>query len=147
MLKTILAVIALTVFVVAPASSEIYKWTDENGKVHFGDKKPEESSPDTEVKTVEDLQINVSEAYEPYHLNDDYITMRKSERRARREARSSQRNTNNSDNSCAAKQARYANSEACYSSCPRRTVRQPDGTVTREFVGVCSCTPVQKPSC
>jgi hypothetical protein len=34
--------LAAVLFGLTPAAAEIFKWTDENGKVHFGDRPPGE---------------------------------------------------------------------------------------------------------
>jgi len=56
MLK-ILAVLALCLLIAGHATAEIFKWTDENGKVHFSDKKPRH----LEAKKIK-LKINTYEA-------------------------------------------------------------------------------------
>ena len=37
-------------------TSQVYKWTDENGKVHFGDAKPEDQAVDVAQYTVNQVQ-------------------------------------------------------------------------------------------
>lgn len=46
MICTLLITIVSSLFVV-PAQSEIYKWTDSGGKVHFGDKVPASGNAET----------------------------------------------------------------------------------------------------
>ncbi len=56
MVKLACLLLLLLLFV-ADSAAEIYKWTDENGKVHFSDKKPR----DLESKEVK-LKINTYES-------------------------------------------------------------------------------------
>jgi glutaredoxin len=63
---TLLLIIIFTLIPLTQAK-EIYKWVDENGKVHFGDKKPE-------TLAVESLDINIintvkSVSYENSSIN------------------------------------------------------------------------------
>lgn len=51
----------LTLVVSLPAQSEVFKWTDENGKTHFGDKPPV-NTRSTEVDTS---KVNVMKAAKP----------------------------------------------------------------------------------
>jgi glutaredoxin len=59
--KTVFLLFALLSCVVMQAQSGIYKWTDENGKVHFSDAAPEnlnaESIQVSEINTFENVSI------------------------------------------------------------------------------------------
>ena len=50
MMKIIIILLLLVVF---PSQAEIYKWVDENGKVHFSDRKPESEK-------TEELKLEVN---------------------------------------------------------------------------------------
>jgi hypothetical protein len=45
--------IALTIclLLALPAQAEVYKWTDEQGRVHFSDKPPSEDTPEYQLRT------------------------------------------------------------------------------------------------
>lgn len=43
--------IAMCLFLVLPVQAEIYKWTDEQGRVHFSDKPPTEDTPGYQSRT------------------------------------------------------------------------------------------------
>ena len=54
----------------APAAySEIYKWVDENGKVHFSDQKPDRGA-------AEQLEVRVNTITSPSILDSDFLAVR-----------------------------------------------------------------------
>ena len=48
-----LLIAVLWLFGTTPAAAEIFKWTDENGKVHFGDRPPDE-------REVEKIEVKIN---------------------------------------------------------------------------------------
>lgn len=58
---SILAVVVLT-GLTPPVVAEIYRWTDENGKVHFGDKAPQNSKAEDVSETANAVNIDSSGA-------------------------------------------------------------------------------------
>ena len=54
---TIFGIFAIFIFIMAPASSEIYQWKDAAGNIQFGDRPP----PSKKVKRIE-LKINSYES-------------------------------------------------------------------------------------
>ena len=43
--------LATSLLFVLPVQAEVYKWTDEHGRVHFSDKPPTENSPEYQLRT------------------------------------------------------------------------------------------------
>jgi len=43
--------LATSLLFVLPAQAEVYKWTDEHGRVHFSDKPPTENAPEYQLRT------------------------------------------------------------------------------------------------
>ena len=46
------SLLGLVLLAVQPALAQLYKWTDENGKVHFSDKPPPKSKGESEVVNI-----------------------------------------------------------------------------------------------
>ncbi len=60
LIKNILSLLVLTTFIFTlSANAKIYKWTDENGKVHYSDKNPDENAK--ELKISEKNTPNISQ--------------------------------------------------------------------------------------
>ncbi|MGB1140084.1 MAG: DUF4124 domain-containing protein [Halioglobus sp.] len=85
-LATLLGVILLAL--ATATSAEIYKWTDEDGNVHFGDKPADE---DTANKAQ---AIEVDEAYKPPQRSEEEIRAIQGQQRARAEADRRRRESN-----------------------------------------------------
>jgi hypothetical protein len=64
--------IAMCVLLVTPVQAEVYKWTDEQGRVHFSDKPPTEDTAEYQLRTP----ASAGDASSPESLTD-------AERRAR----------------------------------------------------------------
>ena len=43
--------LAMCLFLVLPVQAEVYKWTDEQGRVHFSDKPPSKDVPEYQLRT------------------------------------------------------------------------------------------------
>lgn len=43
--------LAMCLFLVLPVQAEVYKWTDEQGRVHFSDKPPTEDTPEYQLRS------------------------------------------------------------------------------------------------
>ena len=54
------ALLLMLVSLALPASAEVYKWTDENGKVHFTDKPPTDKPAENIDATLKDTNIDTS---------------------------------------------------------------------------------------
>ncbi len=70
---------SLTFLLLAPTlanAAEIYKWVDEQGNVHFGDK-PKDPAQASKAESVE-----VNEAYRPETLSDEEVETRRREQAA-----------------------------------------------------------------
>jgi hypothetical protein len=59
-LRSLLILIVVTLAPIALVHSEIYRWVDENGKVHFADRKP--TTRDAEDVTDQLNTVNVTES-------------------------------------------------------------------------------------
>ncbi|WP_157729949.1 DUF4124 domain-containing protein [Bacterioplanes sanyensis] len=80
------AVAIALISLAAVASAEIYRWTDANGKVHFGDRPP----PQVEKETVEveptpvwrgfDIRLTYSDAFSQTLPSDDSVALLDGER-------------------------------------------------------------------
>lgn len=46
-----LGMAGLMILIALPVSAEIFKWTDEYGRVHYGDKPPTETAPEIKLKS------------------------------------------------------------------------------------------------
>ncbi len=58
--RSILAMTVLSLMAVA-TSAEVYQWRDENGKVHFSDKKPRQQKAEDISESVEAVNIDQSQ--------------------------------------------------------------------------------------
>ena len=84
------AIVVVFTCCVAPAT-EVYKWVDEKGKVHFGDKPPSDNqgSERVEIKQVEEVEKRVNQApsaaqrlERQKRLLDSYATEREEKKQA-----------------------------------------------------------------
>lgn len=131
LLVVILSVTAILLAAHVLASDKIYRWVDENGVVHFGDR------PDTQ-KTAEKIELpqhEPSQAYqpgnqppaepEPLITEPSYAEKKRLERAARRKESNQQRQE--IAGLCAEAQQKIAR----YEPRPRVMVKNEDGTVSR----------------
>lgn len=65
--------------------AEIYKWTDENGKVHFGDRPPSSSGASNISHSVKDINIS-TDLSSPEMMRDVQNESREKQEKKRREA-------------------------------------------------------------
>lgn len=92
-LKYLFGILTLALIITTPAmSSGIYKWTDENGKIHYGSQRPEdtasekmklqisEPSPDAE-KPEEDKTADKADPTVDDKANQERVVYCKSERK------------------------------------------------------------------
>ena len=50
------------VLLVADASAEVYRWTDENGKVYYGDRAPKQVEADDVTEQIRQVNVDASQA-------------------------------------------------------------------------------------
>ena len=62
------------------ANAEIYKWTDENGKVHFSDKPIGEKSETLDIKVKPSAPVSAKSRDERKQRADQYLRARQEER-------------------------------------------------------------------
>lgn len=149
MKNTIILFLCISLFPLA-SMARIYKWTDENGKVHFGDSIPVKYKKDSEKV---DVRVNVvstpkvkkkpeSSSYlypsgDMYLKPPAYKPFKNSgkKRPARKRASSS----------CASQWAAYKRSKRCYSRCSINVNR--GGMPSGQNIAGCKCRNVVMPSC
>lgn len=66
MWKGIFTLLALLTAVVTTAPAEIYKWTDAQGNVHFGDQPPKSAASETVTLNINSYQSVTIEPFEPF---------------------------------------------------------------------------------
>ena len=57
-------IIAATLLLSLSVKAELYRWTDDDGKVHFSDRKPDAAASEVEVEAVEVKPVNIDESRE-----------------------------------------------------------------------------------
>lgn len=136
---------AVLMLAAAAAHAEVYKWTDDKGRVHYGDKPPA-STPAGTKKAVE-LDIP-----EPSAADRQDAADRAARERARLQPPAEKGVIGGAteaapapaaaeeDNSCAAQKRRYEESAACF-----QQYRNVNGSVKAEAYK--HCVPVPQPSC
>jgi hypothetical protein len=129
----------LLIFITLNVNAQVYKWTDENGTTHFGDKVPDKYKKEANdinvqpnvVKTVKSPEFK---AYSP--------PKRKPKNKVLMYGQSNKK----MDTSCSAKWDRYNRSKACFDRCGSDITNFYGGVVGRNNGG-CSCGDVKKPKC
>lgn len=135
---------AVLMLAAVAAHAEVYKWTDDKGRVHYGDKPPA-STPAGTKKAVE-LDIP-----EPSAADRQEAADRAARERARLQPPAEKGVIGGTeatpapaaaeqDNSCAAQKRRYEESAACF-----QQYRNVNGSVKAEAYK--HCVPVPQPSC
>jgi hypothetical protein len=126
----------LLIVLACPAQAEIFKWVDENGKTHFGDRVPEkyqQKAANVELKIHQPTEADIAEAEK---RNSEFISSRKSmesTQKSLRTARStSRKKSGQSASGQGGKMAEYQQSKACFAACQ---VRRPKAPVTRRGQG------------
>jgi hypothetical protein len=112
-----------------PVQAEIYKWVDENGKTHFGDRVPEkyqQKAGNVEVKIHQPTEEDIAEAED---RNSELINSRmlmESSNRSTSTSRSAPRKKTRQYASDYDRQmAEYRESKSCYAACQVRTPKSP----------------------
>lgn len=142
----VLCVAALAVFVTAmassPADAQIQRWTDAQGKVHYGDSPPPEASKD--VKTLpKAAQLSSEEEAQARAASQGYRNSLRSpppQSTVYESGFRSRRPNAAADSSCAAQWERYKVASSCFGSC--RVAR---GGINSECAA--NCQPMTQPSC
>lgn len=156
----------LLLILAAPAHAEIYKWVDENGKVHFGDRVPEQykdQAGDVDVEVRQPTEEEIAEAEKrSAELKASRMRMQ-STNRAQHGSGGYYPGANRKSSTAPAsaydrQMAEYRKSQACFASCAVTvhrvpiTRRLPDGTTyqmpggTRRDLSACGhCRNVKKP--
>lgn len=115
--------IYLVVFllVCSAASAEIYRWTDENGKVHFGDRVPEQYRTNTEnleVKAHNVLESDMKRGYVPREQVTQHEPGAVASQPPRRSEKAPPQTTlRSSIDECQNQWQSYYQSKACFDSC------------------------------
>ena len=128
------------------AGAQVYKWVDDKGHVHYGDRQPE-----AQQKQMEQVDVNVNvvhaeskSTFVPYkmpapHPGKKVVSVGSKSSR-----------DNASGNSCEAQWQRYNQSTLCYAACSKPLYRT-DGYGHDVQVGTntsgCHCQDLKKPSC
>ena len=133
-----------------PVQAEIYKWVDENGKTHFGDRVPEKyqkKAGKVEVKIHQPTEQDIAEAE---NRNAELTNSRKlmeTSNRATRSSRSTPRKKTKQYASDYDRQmAEYRVSKSCYAACQVRRTKAPFQSGSYLDNSACGhCTNVTKP--
>lgn len=135
---------AVLMFAAIGAQAEVYKWTDDKGRVHYSDQPP----PTAPAAAKKPIQLHTSEP-------SDEERQQAAERLARQRANLHQESGDKSatgdsaetpparpeeDNSCAAQKRRYEESAACF-----QRYRNANGSVKAEAYEHCVSLP--PPNC
>ena len=162
----------LLMLLASPVSAEIYKWVDEKGKVHYGDRVPEkykDQAGDAGVEVRQPTEEEIAEAEaRAREMKMSRMQMEASKKRAEREAaRAARKAASNPYGNAPGgnmsdydrQMAEYRKSQACYAACAQTgarapiTRRLPDGTSyqvpggTYRDISACGhCRNVKKPS-
>ena len=80
------ALLLLCCFLMNDANAEIFRWVDDDGNVHFSDKKPEESSNQIDVEDISDKlsEINIDESSESLRKLDQVLSESVGEKQLRK---------------------------------------------------------------
>ena len=126
-----MATLAITLLILsAPLHAEIYKWTDENGKVHFSDTVPvnqrdKAASVNVSINNLSDQEIEeanqrAARIQEAARITAEGNKSREPKRRAKSTSSYSrgsvgEQSTESAPGSYSAAMKRYKDSQACYS--------------------------------
>lgn len=115
--KHITLAILISLAMSTTAQSEIYQWQDENGRVHFGDKK----KPHTQQKKIQIQSVN-QVGLEDYKKNDDIRKVVQDAERAKEQQREQRQLQEQQQH--AKRQARLKSLESCFIAYKNLTVLQ-----------------------
>ena len=90
-----------------PALAQIYKWVDEDGNVHFGDK-PKDLTEAAEAKPVE-----LGNSYQPPERSAEELEAYEAEQKAKRQRDSARRNAEHKDLTVAKEEQRREKAQLC----------------------------------
>jgi hypothetical protein len=125
-----------------PAQAEIYKWVDEKGKTHFGDRVPEKyqkKADNVEVTIRQPTQEEIAEAKNRNaELANSRMMMESSNRSTRKSKGTSRKKKQQYASDYDRKMAEYREARACFSACQ---VRMPKAPVKHRGPGYSYSTP------
>ena len=137
-IRTVVVLLAVGLVTVAAGAAEVFKWTDENGKVHYGESVPERyqrkaTRIDTESSRPTDAQREQAASRAARDKAKAQSGVRDASEPARPEASSA-------DTGCEAQKQRYQESQECFA--PFRTAN--GGLKADAFE---HCVEVAEPQC
>ena len=133
-----------------PVQAEIYKWVDENGKTHFGDRVPEKyqkKAGNVEVKIHQPTEEDIAEAENRNaELINSRMLMETSNRSTRTSQSATRRKTKQYSSDYDRQMSEYRESKSCYASCQVRRPKSPRGSGSYLDNSACGhCKNVSKP--
>ena len=141
-----------------PAHAEIFKWVDENGKVHYGDRVPERYQKRADNVELEMRNPTADDVAEAEARNEAIRKSRISMESAQRSSRRKSTSRSGASDTRAPAQS-YRSAQACFASCvvigqkPPRTLRddrgftyQMPGGTYRDLSNCGHCENMKKPS-
>jgi hypothetical protein len=148
-LFTLLMVLAV------PSQAEIFKWVDENGDTHFGDRVPEQYQKKADNVELNIRQPTAAEVAEAEKRNADMANSRLLMETSTRSTRSSKTSAGDTAKQYEKKyasdydrqMAEYNASKSCYAACQVRTPKSPlVGGTYLDNSNCGHCKSVKKPS-
>jgi hypothetical protein len=144
--------IILVMLTALPVQAEIYKWVDEKGKTHFGDRVPQQYQKNAGNVDVNIRQPSADDIAAAQQRNEDLANsakMMESSQSARRKSGSSARNKTGKSGSGYDKQmSEYRLAKSCYAACQVRRPVMPGQGRTGFYLdnSACGhCTDATKP--
>jgi hypothetical protein len=140
----------LLLVIAFPAQAEIYKWVDEKGKTHFGDRVPEKyqkKADNVEVNIRQPTEEEIAEAEKRNaELANSTRLMETSNRSTRSSSGTSSKKTRQYASEYDRKMAEYRESQMCYAACQVRRPKSPRVGGSYIDSSACGhCTNVVKP--
>ncbi|MCX2979565.1 DUF4124 domain-containing protein [Halieaceae bacterium IMCC14734] len=145
----------LLIVLALPCQAEIFKWVDENGKTHFGDRVPEQYQEKADNVEVNIRQPTAAEIAEAEQRNSAMSSSRQSMESSSRSTRSSKttdrdivkQHEKKYDSDYDRQMAEYNASKSCYAGCQVRTPKSPlVGGTFLDNSNCGHCKSVKKPS-
>jgi hypothetical protein len=137
-------------FLAFPVQAEIYKWVDENGKTHFGDRVPEkyqEKADNVELKMHQPTEEDIAEAENRNAaLTNSRKLMETSNRSTRTSSSAPRKKTRQYASDYDRQMSEYRQSKSCFSACQVTRPKSPHIGGTYLDNSACGhCTNAKKP--